>query len=955
VFTIGLVVLLCSIIAAPSCDAQAADQAGNQTPYQQAGQPTYQQTDQSANQQTGQSTDQQTGQTTDQQAGQATNQQSGQATNQQTGQQANQQTGQSTYQQTGQLSDQQPISADQIIDILRQEPEILASIKIQAAQQLGMDPSIISDDAIYDRIPLDASLRDLVIKELTRRGYNMGIELQNQEPQISTNGRPAKRLVPQPSKPPGTQIHPYENPDEPQVQHRRSPYVNLPSLRELYSQFPATEKKLRRFGSDTFILGTGNANELPMDLPVGPDYVLGPGDSLVVNIWGGQSIRLDRPIDRQGQIALPEAGTITIAGLTISQAQIAIQQALGTQFQNEHVEISLGRVRTVRVYVVGDVQRPGAYDVSSLSTPLNALYAAGGPTNSGSLRTLRHYRGTQLIREIDLYDFLLRGVRSEIDRLQPGDTLLVPPVGPQVSVSGMVRRPAIYELKDEQGLNQVLDLAGGVLVSASLKQIRVERIEAHQRRTMLSLQLPEGHEEATQDLTTYKVQDGDSVLISQILPYNEQMVYLDGHVFHPGKYPYREGMTVNDLLHSYKDVMPEPADHAELVRLQAPDYRPQTISINLPDVLIGNETILLQPYDLIRIFGRYEIDSPRVSILGEVLRPGSYPMSQGMTAAGLVRMAGGFKRSAYRDEADLSSYVIQDGQKVLVNHSIVAIEKALNGDKSADIALKPGDSISIRRLAGWQDIGASVTINGEVEHAGSYGIQEGERLSSVLKRAGSLREDAYPPAAVLERVQVRELAEQARQQMILRIETTPVSVRQGTMSTQAASDIQQSMQQQRLQILTTLRNHPANGRLVINISSDISRWENTSADIEMRAGDKLIIPKRPNFVLVSGQVYNSTAISYVPGRDVGWYLRKAGGTTPYGDKKHIYVLRADGSIVGHGNSWAGGNLMNLRLRPGDSIFVPEKIIGGSQVWQNIIGAAQIMSAAALPIAIAGSF
>jgi len=224
-----------------------------------------------------------------------------------------------------------------------------------------------------------------------------------------------------------------------------------------------------------------------------------------------------------------------------------------------------------------------------------------------------------------------------------------------------------------------------------------------------------------------------------------------------------------------------------------------------------------------------------------------------------------------------------------------------------------------------------------------------------LKRAGSLREDAYPPAAVLERVQVRELAEQARQQMILRIETTPVSVRQGTMSTQAASDIQQSMQQQRLQILTTLRNHPANGRLVINISSDISRWENTSADIEMRAGDKLIIPKRPNFVLVSGQVYNSTAISYVPGRDVGWYLRKAGGTTPYGDKKHIYVLRADGSIVGHGNSWAGGNLMNLRLRPGDSIFVPEKIIGGSQVWQNIIGAAQIMSAAALPIAIAGSF
>jgi protein involved in polysaccharide export with SLBB domain len=233
----------------------------------------------------------------------------------------------------------------------------------------------------------------------------------------------------------------------------------MPSLQGLYSQFPVAETKLRRFGSDAFLIGAGNVNELPMDLPAGPDYVLGPGDSLVVNMWGGQSNRLARIIDRQGQIALPEAGTITIDGLTIAQAQSAIQKALSTQFQGEHVEISLGRLRSVRVYVVGDVQRPGAYDVSSMSTPLSALYAAGGPTSRGSLRILRQYRGKQLVREIDLYDFLLRGVRSNTDRLLPGDTILVPPVGPQVSVEGVVHRPAIYELNGEQGLNQVLDLA----------------------------------------------------------------------------------------------------------------------------------------------------------------------------------------------------------------------------------------------------------------------------------------------------------------------------------------------------------------------------------------------------------------------------------------------------------------------------------------------------------------
>jgi protein involved in polysaccharide export with SLBB domain len=890
-----MIVLLCGVFAARSCDAQAADQAGNQQPYAQAGQP------------------------------------------------ADQQAGLATYQQT--------MPAEQIIDILQQEPDILATVKMQAAQQLGVDPGTIDDEAMYDRIRQDATVRDLATKELVKRGYGINPAAPNQNP---ANALPASRALPQPPKPPGAEARPYEEPDNPRVQDRPSPYPNLPSLGQFYAQFPSKEGTLRRFGSDTFVLGTGNANQLPMDLPVGPDYLLGPGDSLVVNIWGGQSNRLERPIDRQGQIALPEAGTVTIAGLTIAQAQTAIQEALGTQFQHERVEISLGRVRTVRVYVVGDVQRPGAYDVSSLSTPLNALYAAGGPTNNGSIRTLRQFRGAHLVREIDLYDFLLRGVRSEIDRLQPGDTLLVPPVGPQVSVSGMVRRPAVYELKGEQGLNEVLDLAGGVLVSASLKQIRVERIEAHQRRTMLSLQLPEGHNGATQDLTAFRVQDGDSVLVSQILPYNEQMVYLDGHVFRPGKYPYREGMTVNDLLHSYQDIMPEPAAHAEIVRLRPPDFRPETIGFSLPEALIGNEAIALQPYDLVRIFGRYEIDSPVVSIEGEVLRPGEFPMSEGMTVAALVRMAGGFKRSAFREEADLSSYTVENGQKVLLNHSLVAVEKALDGDKSADVALKPGDVVSIRQLTGWEDIGASVTITGEVAHPGTYGIQTGERLSALLKRAGGFRETAYPAGAILERVEVRKLGEQARLEMIRRIETTRTTFNPGLLSAQDQTELQQAMQQQRDQVLAALRNHPASGRQVIRIAPDIAKWENTPADIEMRPGDTLVIPKRENFVLVSGQVYNQTAITYSPGKDGSWYLRQAGGVTQSGDKGAVFVVRASGSVIGHASNWMTGNSLNIRMRPGDIIVVPEKTIG-SQAWKNIISAAQIMSSVAITGAVAGIF
>jgi len=944
---------LCCVFATQRCDAQAVDQTRSQTPNQQSDQSTVQDGNQAPNQQACQSTDQDGNHAPNQQACQSTDQEGNQAPYQQACQSADQEGDQAPYQQVGQPTDQQTMSAEQIIDLLRQEPDILARIKNQAAQQSGMDPGMISDDAIYNRIRKDSSVRDLATQELTKSGFNMDLGAERQEPQNPANTSSKRRTSPQTLELSGTQARPHEQPDQPQKIQRPSPYKNLPSLYDLYTQIPSAGGKLRRFGSDAFLLGTGNANELPIDLPVGPDYILGVGDSVAVNMWGGHSARLTVLVDRQGQIALPEAGTITIDGLTIAQAQNAIQKALGTQFQSEHVEISLGRLRTVRVYVVGDVQRPGAYDVSSLSTPLSALYAAGGPTSRGSLRILEQYRGKQLVREIDLYDFLLHGVRSNADRLLPGDTIMVPPVGSQVSVEGMVHRPAIYELNGEKGLDQVLDLAGGVLASASMKQIDVERLEAHQRRTMLSLQLPDNAEGVKEKLAGFGVQDRDDVVISQILPYNEQAVYLEGHVFRPGKYPYRDGMKIGDLLHSYQDVMPEPADHAELVRLLPPDFRPETISFNLPDVLIGNDSIALQPFDLIRIFSRYAIDAPTVSIQGEVLRPGKYPMSQGMTLAALVRMAGGFNRSAYRDEAGLSSYVVQDGKNVLVNHSVVSVEKALDGNKNADVVLKPGDVVSIRRLAGWQDIGSSVTISGEVEHAGSYGIEQGEHLSSVLKRAGGFREEAYPDAAVLLRDQVRELSEQARQQMIQRIETTPIDFKPGAMSTQDQAATKQSLQQQRDQVLTALRSRPASGRLVINISSDISKWENTPADIEMRRGDTLVIPKRPSFVLVNGQVYNPTAITYVPGRDLGWYLQKAGGSTPYGNKKQIYILRADGSIVAHESSWKGGNSMNIRLRPGDTVFVPEKIVGASPIWQNIIGVAQIMSAAMLPLAIGG--
>ncbi len=846
------------------------------------------------------------------------------------------------------------------------------------------------------------------------------------------------------------------NSNPPGTRRQPNPYANVPSLYDLYAQVTPATANLQRFGVDVFRNGAGNLNELPMDLPVGPEYVLGPGDGLKVELWGSVSQRLQRVVDREGRLALPEVGTVQVAGRTLGDVQREVQAVLRTQFRDVQADVSLNRIRSVRVYVVGDVQQPGAYDISSLSTPLNAVYAAGGPTDRGSMRAVRHLRDRKVVQEVDLYDLLLHGTRADLKPLQPGDTVLVPPMGPEVTVEGMVRRPAIYEVQGESTLADVLELAGGVLSSGTLRHIDVERVEAHERRTMLRLDLPEGNDQeaVTKRLAEFKIQDGDRIRISPILPYSEKTVFLDGHVFRPGKYPYRDGMKLTDLVKGYSDLLPEPARrHAEIIRLQPPDFRPVVLAFNLGDALVGKaEPPALQPFDTVRIFGRYDfedpptvvvggevrdpgehrtngevhlrdaiylaggltpdaqlddaqvfrrvpgggmeifdvnlakamageetdnvllqprdrvivhrnmakLDPPTVTIQGEVANPGKYPLGKGMTVSELVRTAGGFKRSAYTEAADLSRYLVQNDTKILGDHQEVAIAKALAGDSSADVALRDGDVLTIRPLAGWNDIGSSITISGEVLHPGTYGIREGERLSSVLKRAGGFRASAYPYGAVLERVQVRELGEKTRQEMIRRLESGQgfQGVKVGLSSTpsEQAAVVQAAAQQQQ-QVLAALKSQPASGRMVIQISSDFKKWEGTPADIEVRAGDTLTIPKRPNFVLVSGQVYNASAITYAPGKNAGWYLKQAGGVTNLANKKAIFIVRANGSVIGEGSGsgWWGGGVLSTRLQPGDTIVVPERILTGSPLLRDLLSTAQIASSMAIAARVATSF
>lgn len=841
------------------------------------------------------------------------------------------------------------------------------------------------------------------------------------------------------------------NLDRPQIRRKPNPYANVPSLYDLYSQLSPRPAILERFGVNVFRNGTGNIDKLPMDLPAGPDYVLGPGDGVSIEVWGSVAQRLQRVVDSSGRLALPEVGTVQVAGRSLGDVQRAVQAALRTQFHEVQADVSLSRIRSVRVYLVGEVENPGPYDISSLSTLLNALYAAGGPTSRGSLRHLRLYRGKELVQEVDAYDLLLHGVHNDLARIQSGDTIQVPPIGPEVTIEGMVTHPAVYELSNEKSLAEALQLAGGVLTSGTYRHLEVERTVAHQGHTMLQLDIPETNDAQAinQALDGFQVQDGDKIRISPILPYSEQTVYLDGHVFHPGKYAYHDGMKLTDLVHSYNDLLPEPYQrHAEIIRLQAPDYTPTVLAFNLGDALTGKEQdLLLKPFDTVRIFGRYDfedppvitvsgevrdpgdhvtngvthlrdavylaggptpdaelgdaqvfrhtidgrlkvinvdlrkalandpkdnvalepkdrifvhrdlnkVDPPTVKIQGEVARPGKYPLGGDMTAADLVRVAGGFKRGAYTETADLTRYELMQGTSVAGETTTVPIAKAMAGEPDTDVRLHDGDVLTIKQVAGWNDVGSTIAVKGEVIHPGTYGIQEGERLSSILTRAGGFRSDAYPYGVIFERKQVQQLEQENRQQLIRQVRIDGANLVQIPEQDADQKMAKEAAVNQWQGALQKLQETPPSGRLVIHISKDMKHWANTPADIQVRAGDMIYIPKRPNFVMVDGSVYNPTAVTYKPGKDAGWYLKQSGGPTNTANKKAVFVIRADGSVAGGSGGLFSGGVDHVALHPGDLVMVPEKAFSGTTKWKTTLESAQLAYAVGIAIQVARSF
>jgi protein involved in polysaccharide export with SLBB domain len=832
-----------------------------------------------------------------------------------------------------------------------------------------------------------------------------------------------------------------------------NPYEEIPSLYDMYLQAAAHPPRVERFGMQVFENGTRDLQMIPMDLPVGPEYVLGPGDGVSVDLWGGVSRRFYRVVDREGRLSLPEVGPLLVAGKSLADVQESVQKTLRTQFRDVSADVSLSRLRAIRVYVVGDVVRPGAYDIGSLSTPLNALFAAGGPTGRGSLRILKHYRGNVLIQDVDVYDLLLHGVKNALQRLENGDTVMVPPLGPEITIEGMVRRPAIYEQKDEKSLADALALGGGLLPSATLRHIEVQRTIAHEKQTMLNLDVPQDDppEQVTERLEKFQIQDGDKIRIFPITPYTQDVVYVEGHVVRPGKYSFREGMRVTDLISSYKDLLPEPAlQYGEIIRLSLPDYRPTVQSFSVADALADpTKAPELKPLDTVQFFGRYDFENPpdvsvwgdvrapgtyqtsgdihlsdaihlagglapnaatgdaqvfrymsdstlkifnvklsgaldgnptddivlnsrdrilvhknpaaadpaTVYVKGEVVQPGRYPLTANMGISDLIHAAGGLKQSADTKTADLTHYLWQDAKQVTGKQEQIVLADALMGAAGSPL-LNNGDVLTVKQVPGWTDLGASITIRGEVVHPGTYGIRPGERLSSVLTRAGGFAPAAYAYGSALLRSEVQKIEQRSYGELVQRVREQQANLKL-TATSAVDPDQKLSAESALVQWQTTLDDlmtSPPTGRVAIQIASNIKNWANTSRDITVRGGDVLVVPKRPSYVLVHGQVYGATAVAYRPGKSARWYLTQAGGTTNMANKRATFVIRANGTVIGsHSSFWISGDGLNVALQPGDMVVVPERALGGPPVWKTIFQNAQVVSSIATSAILAASY
>jgi len=713
-------------------------------------------------------------------------------------------------------------------------------------------------------------------------------------------------------------------------------------------QAPLTvDRRLRQFGYTLFQAPSTTFAPV-QDVPVGPDYVIGPGDTLYVNMWGLAEASYQVVVDRNGEIFLPKAGPVRVWGLKYSEMETLVKDQLSKYFTRVNINITMGPLRTLKVFILGEVVKPGAYTVSSLSTITNALFAAGGPSTQGSLRDIRLIRNNQIIARLDLYTFLLEGSRVGDERLLSDDAIFVPPIGPTVALAGYVKRPAIYELKDEMTLGGLLDLAGGLTIISYVKRIQVERVMERQRKVVLDEQFID-LKDFEAKTATFALQEGDFVSVFPIDRSLYGLVTLEGNVRRPGTYALKPDMRVTDLIEQAEGLLPGTyMPRADLARFR--DGRQyETVPIDLTAAMAGDaaQNLALNQFDKVIVYHQLDVrPAGIVQITGSVYRPGVFELTPKMRVSDLV-FKGNPTRQASLKNAEM--YRADPGAKVQVIR--LDLEGILANPGSAiDLYLTDRDHVFIRELAEGVEK-RTVTISGRVKYPGEYAITREERLSSVLERAGGFLPEAFPKGAVFTRESIRRIEREQldkfirTQEQALLAESAAVSAGSVALSSGEKTDMtstQTTVTTQRRELLRSLAASITLGRLAIHLGPP-EMLKGSPDDILLEDGDALLVPQQPTSVAILGAVKNSTAILQVDGEPLDYYLNKAGGATREADLDQTYILKPDGSAV-------TGFLKARKIEAGDAIIVPvstEPRIRGIPLWKDL---ATIVAGFSIPLA-----
>ena len=761
------------------------------------------------------------------------------------------------------------------------------------------------------------------------------------------------------------------------------------------------QDELTPFGYDLFA-GEPSTFAPVTEIPVPSEYTLGPGDVLRVQLWGNQNKQLELPVSRDGTIDFPERGPVSVAGQSFQQVRDQLTELVSEQYIGVKAAVSLGELRSMRVFILGEARTPGSYSVSSLSTITNALYVSGGIKTTGSLRNVQHKRDGKLIGTLDLYDLLLRGDTSEDARLQAGDVVFIPPVGPRAGISGEVHRPALYEIGPQTSLEELVRLAGGLTPQAYPQITRIERTNSDYLRIITEADLTRGSGRNA------RVQSGDRVTVASIADVTGQYIEIKGAATRTGKYAWVPGMRVSSVIRNLDADLLAFADtnYAAIVRTDPETHHISALNLELRAAVSrpgSPEDLILQEKDQLlffsnagkvsfelsgskndnredstlgsgrqqaakfeelkkkaRQFAREAMFEPVIKrlkaqagpyspqqtmrISGPVRYPGEYPLPATGTLKDAIFVAGGLTDSASLYSAELARRYTDANGVEQTRIIEINLTEAMAG--TSDIRLQSRDRLLIKSIPSFGTT-RSITLEGEVRYPGEYTFREGETLGDVIRRAGGLTDNAFPRGAVFTRKKLRELEARRLREAEERLkgDLLGVQLEGSSFGGQQAEQIDQARG-----LLEDVQSSRPVGRMVIDLPAVLA--DSGYQPIRLQDGDQLTVPAIPQAVSVFGEVQFPTSHLHSPGLTVDGYLERSGGPTRQADEDRIYVVKADGSVIlPEQSAWFGGR--SQQLQPGDTIIVPIDVdrLNQLELWTNV---SQIVYQMALGAAAVGN-